>query len=114
MLASPLGQQGPPIQPLQVMHPKIMQMMHVFCLGSVGVRNCLVLQDVVVNERRFKYEGQVKEDPLNYDAWFDYIRLEESAGDHDKIREVRKHLTMLSQTCFSCIQDARMICHRSL
>ena len=46
-------------------------------------------QDVVVNERRFKYEGQVKQDPLNYDAWFDYIRLEESAGDPDKIREVR-------------------------
>ena len=43
---------------------------------------------MVVNERRFKYEGQVKQDPLNYDAWFDYIRLEESAGDQDKIREV--------------------------
>ncbi|KAK9845191.1 hypothetical protein WJX84_006146 [Apatococcus fuscideae] len=46
------------------------------------------IEDVVVNERRFKYEGQVKQDPLNYDAWFDYIRLEESAGDQDKIREV--------------------------
>ncbi len=57
------------------------------------------MQDVVVNERRFKYEGQVKQDPLNYDAWFDYIRLEESAGDHDKIREVSQHC--LSLLCCS-------------
>lgn len=27
--------------------------------------------------------------PLNYDAWFDYVRLEESAGDIERTREVR-------------------------
>ena len=27
--------------------------------------------------------------PLNYDSWFDYIRLEESAGDIERTREVR-------------------------
>lgn len=46
------------------------------------------MQDVIVGERRFQYEAEVKKNPLNYDSWFDYIRLEEAAGDHDKIREV--------------------------
>ncbi|DBA78970.1 hypothetical protein WJX77_006390 [Trebouxia sp. C0004] len=46
------------------------------------------IEDVIVGERRFQYEAEVKKNPLNYDSWFDYIRLEEAAGDQDKIREV--------------------------
>ncbi|KAK9828970.1 hypothetical protein WJX72_003124 [[Myrmecia] bisecta] len=46
------------------------------------------IEDVIVSERRFQYEAEVKSNPLNYDAWFDYIRLETSAGEADKIREV--------------------------
>ena len=46
-------------------------------------------QDVVCSERRFAYEEAVRADPLNYDAWFDYARLEESAGELDRTREVR-------------------------
>ena len=30
---------------------------------------------------------QVKENPMNYDAWFDYIRLVESEGGEDTVRE---------------------------
>lgn len=30
----------------------------------------------------------MKENPHNYDAWFDYVRLCESEGDIDKTREV--------------------------
>lgn len=47
------------------------------------------IEDVVLSKRRFQYEADVKKDPLNYDAWFDYIKLEESTGDADRIREVR-------------------------
>jgi crooked neck len=43
-------------------------------------------QDVVVSERRFQYEAEVRRSPMNYDAWFDYVRLEEAAGDPDKAR----------------------------
>ena len=39
-----------------------------------------------MSERRFQYEADVKRDPLNYDAWFDYIRLEESAGQPARVR----------------------------
>ncbi|OUS42195.1 hypothetical protein BE221DRAFT_188001 [Ostreococcus tauri] len=46
------------------------------------------IEDVVVSQRRFKYEEEVSKNPLNYDTWFDYIRLEESAGDVAKTREV--------------------------
>lgn len=42
-----------------------------------------------MSERRFKYEEEVRASPLNYDTWFDYIRLEESAGDIERTREVR-------------------------
>ena len=31
---------------------------------------------------------EVKENPLNYDAWFDYLRLVEADGDQEQIREV--------------------------
>jgi hypothetical protein len=58
-----------------------------------GAARCLPLQEVIVSERRFKYEEEVKRAPLNYDAWFDYIRLEESAGDVDRTREVRRYKT---------------------
>ena len=35
--------------------------------------------------RRFQYEDELKANPYNYDAWFDYVRLEEQAGDPDKV-----------------------------
>lgn len=44
-----------------------------------------LLQEVIVSERRFQYEAEVKANPQTYDFWFDYIRLEESVGDHDKV-----------------------------
>ena len=44
------------------------------------------LQDVIVSERRFQYEAEVATNPLNYDTWFDYVRLEEAAGDPERVR----------------------------
>ncbi|KAL5993549.1 Crooked neck-like protein 1 [Asimina triloba] len=46
------------------------------------------IEDAIVGKRRFQYEDEVRKNPLNYDAWFDYIRLEESVGDKEKTREV--------------------------
>lgn len=46
------------------------------------------VEDVVVSKRRVLYEEQVKENPRNYDAWFDYARLEEASGDVDRTRDV--------------------------
>lgn len=48
------------------------------------------IEDVVLSKRRFTYEQQLSENPLNYDAWFDYIKLEESTGNVDRIREVSR------------------------
>ena len=31
---------------------------------------------------------EIKANPKNYDAWFDYIRLLEADGDPDQVREV--------------------------
>ncbi|XP_040016933.2 crooked neck-like protein 1 [Gasterosteus aculeatus] len=46
------------------------------------------IEDVIVNKRRFQYEEEVKANPHNYDAWFDYLRLVENDADPDTVREV--------------------------
>lgn len=46
------------------------------------------IEDAIVGKRRFQYEDEVRKNPLNYDSWFDYIRLEESVGNKDRIRDV--------------------------
>ncbi|XVF50988.1 hypothetical protein PTKIN_Ptkin04bG0147300 [Pterospermum kingtungense] len=46
------------------------------------------IEDAIVGKRRFQYEDEVRKNPLNYDVWFDYIRLEENVGGKERIREV--------------------------
>ena len=46
------------------------------------------IEDVVFTKRRLKYIEDLKTNPMDYETWFDYIRLEEEAGDVAKIRDV--------------------------
>ncbi|NXY60021.1 CRNL1 protein, partial [Callaeas wilsoni] len=46
------------------------------------------IEDIIVSKRRFQYEEEVKANPHNYDAWFDYLRLVESDTDAGTVREV--------------------------
>ncbi|KNA17989.1 hypothetical protein SOVF_074890 [Spinacia oleracea] len=46
------------------------------------------INDAIVGRRRFQYEDEVRKNSLNYDIWFDYIRLEESVGVKDKVRDL--------------------------
>ncbi|RYP64290.1 hypothetical protein DL771_008849 [Monosporascus sp. 5C6A] len=46
------------------------------------------IEDVILSKRRRLYEDQIKENPKNYDIWFDYARLEETSGDVDRVRDV--------------------------
>lgn len=46
------------------------------------------IEDAIVGKRRFQYEDEIRKNPHNYDAWFDYIRLEESVGIKERIRDV--------------------------
>jgi len=39
----------------------------------------LILESTVLGKRRIQYEDEVAHDGRNYDAWFDYARLEEGA-----------------------------------
>ncbi|KAM7010307.1 crooked neck-like protein 1 [Passerculus sandwichensis] len=45
------------------------------------------IEDIIVSKRRFQYEEEVKANPHNYDAWFDYLRLVESDMDAETVRE---------------------------
>lgn len=42
-----------------------------------------------MSNRRLQYEERASASPLDYDNWFDYLRLEESTGDLDRTREAR-------------------------
>ncbi|GAB4834530.1 Crooked neck-like protein 1 [Ancistrocladus abbreviatus] len=46
------------------------------------------IEDAIVWKRRFQYEDEVRRNPLNYDLWFDHIRLEESVGNKERMREI--------------------------
>ena len=37
----------------------------------------------VIIKRKFHYEEKVKENPMNFDAWFDFVCLTESEGNMD-------------------------------
>ena len=58
----------------------------------------------MVSERRFQYEAEVRRNPMNYDAWFDYARLEESAGDPDKVY----HCPLIACLFFKTISGLHM------
>lgn len=46
------------------------------------------IEDVVTSRKRLEYEEEAKANPLNYDNWFDYARLEESTGNTERVRDV--------------------------
>jgi len=46
------------------------------------------IEEVVINKRRFIYEEKLKDDPLNYDVWFDFIRLMENESDIEGARKI--------------------------
>ncbi|KAF0893165.1 hypothetical protein E2562_023192 [Oryza meyeriana var. granulata] len=48
------------------------------------------IEDTLMMKKRLLYEDEVTSNPLNYDGWFDYLRLEESLGNKDRIKEVYK------------------------
>ena len=46
------------------------------------------IEDVIYAKRRLFYEKELEKNPMNYDVWFDYTRLEESAGEIVRAREI--------------------------
>jgi crooked neck len=46
------------------------------------------VEDVVLSKRRKYYEELVRENPKNYDAWFDWAGLEEASRDVARTRDV--------------------------
>lgn len=45
------------------------------------------IEDVIVSKRKFQYEQEILQNPTNYDAWFDLLRLIEGEDDEEVIRE---------------------------
>lgn len=46
------------------------------------------VEEAVISKRRVQYEEEVKTNPKNYDAWIDLARLEETARDVERTRDV--------------------------
>ena len=55
------------------------------------------IEDVIVDKRRTQYEDAVAANPHNYDAWFDYIRLEESEAN--LVRHLRMVCCVVVDLC---------------
>merc|ERR1739838_972263 len=51
------------------------------------------IESVIMKKRRLQYEEEIAEDPMNFDAWFDLIRLVENEGDVEVIRETYERAT---------------------
>jgi crooked neck len=49
------------------------------------------LEEVLVNKRRHQYEEALKQNILDYDIWFDYIRLEEMYGKDGDSNDPSNH-----------------------
>ncbi|CAB10088.1 Prp19 complex subunit Cwf4 [Schizosaccharomyces pombe] len=47
----------------------------------------LGVESTVLDKRRLQYEKLLKDSPYDYDTWLDLLKLEESAGDINTIRE---------------------------
>ncbi|TRY64125.1 hypothetical protein TCAL_08221 [Tigriopus californicus] len=45
------------------------------------------IETVILKKRKLQYEAEIAESPMNYDAWFDLIRLTMSEGDSELVRE---------------------------
>lgn len=45
------------------------------------------IEGIISSKRKFQYEQEIAENPTNYDAWFDYLRLIENEGDVEAIRD---------------------------
>jgi len=46
------------------------------------------VENTILAKRRVQYEDQLRDNPKNYDIWFDLARLEETGGDVDRVRDV--------------------------
>ena len=46
------------------------------------------IEQVLLTKQRTQYRQRVEQSPHDYDAWFEYAKLEEDAGDKAKIRDV--------------------------
>ena len=46
------------------------------------------IEELLIDKKRADYERQLVEDPENLDVCFNYIRMEEEAGDVERIREI--------------------------
>ena len=46
------------------------------------------IEVVIYSKRRLFYEKELEKNPLNYDVWFDYTRLEENSGEVLRAREI--------------------------
>jgi crooked neck len=45
------------------------------------------LEDMIIKKRKLYYESELEKNNMNYDFWFDYLKLEEEYGNKESIRD---------------------------
>lgn len=46
------------------------------------------IENVIFTKQRTEYNKKLADDPLDYDSWFEYAKMEEEQGDHSAVRDV--------------------------
>lgn len=46
------------------------------------------IENIIFTKQRTEYVKKLTEDPLDYDSWFEYAKMEEEQGDHAAVRDV--------------------------
>ena len=72
------------------------------------------IEAVITAKKRFQHEDTIRKDPSNYDAWFDYIRLEESAGESPPPPPPPPHVPQDVTPHVSCTRSDSSNFHRRL
>lgn len=67
---------------------KAQQLYRAYTIHEKKFGNKTSIEAAINEKRKFQYEQEIKENPMNYDAWFDYLEIIESEGNADIIREV--------------------------
>jgi crooked neck len=49
------------------------------------------IEDVILTKQRAEYNKRLVDDPRDYNAWFEYAKLEEDYGDAAATRDVYEH-----------------------
>ena len=61
------------------------------------------IDNVITSKRKFQYEEALKKNELDYDTWFDYVKMLEADGNEELVRETYER-------AIACVPPSKVRC----